>query len=111
MSCSIPTFVAICLSSPGDGPFSFRSTICTLIRRSLNQRSALRVSAHFFVPKICTTAPFAPGPAPLDIVLHLSRTFGCGTLTRMAKTLAVMLLLGGVAAGALYAYWRQNPCL
>ena len=39
-------------SSPAESPFSFKSTSWILMERSLNQRSALRVSWHFLVPKI-----------------------------------------------------------
>src|SRR6185312_14778987 len=52
-------------SSPGAIPFCARSTTCKVTRRSLNQRSALRVSAHFLVPKSSTITQAAyPQPAP-----------------------------------------------
>src|SRR6185312_6195751 len=55
MSASMPpTRAATLRSSPAAIPFCARSTTCKVTRRSLNQRSALRVSAHFLVPKSCT---------------------------------------------------------
>jgi len=47
-----PTWRRPLRSSPGERPFSVSSTLWTFIPRSLNQRSAFRVSAHFFLPKI-----------------------------------------------------------
>src|SRR3954470_6187119 len=58
-----PTAAAILRSSPGEGAFWARSIRWKEIRRSLNQRSALRVSEHLLVPKICRLAGGMSGPA------------------------------------------------
>src|SRR3954471_22526854 len=64
MRCSTPpTATAILRSSPGEGAFWARSIRWKDIPRSLNQRSALRVSGHFLVPKICRLAGGMSGPA------------------------------------------------
>src|SRR5688572_17211086 len=42
-------------SSPRDAARSLKSTKCVLTRRSEKKRSALRVSASFLTPKICTS--------------------------------------------------------
>src|SRR6187549_2962316 len=61
MSASMPpTRAATLRSSPGESPFSARSTLWIFMPRSLNQRSAFRVSLHFFVPKIWMIAPLTP---------------------------------------------------
>ena len=52
---SAPNFCSKRFSSPGDIARSFRSTKCTVTRRSLKKRSAFCESLHFFVPKIWTS--------------------------------------------------------
>lgn len=56
-----PTRTATLFTSPGERPFSVSSMLCTRIPRSLNQRSAFRVSAHFFLPKIWTMTSLTKG--------------------------------------------------
>src|SRR5438270_655528 len=51
MSAATPYFCAKRRSSPTAAARSFKSTKCTLMRRSAKKRSAARVSALFFTPK------------------------------------------------------------
>jgi hypothetical protein len=51
----MPNFCAKRRSSPTDAAFSFKSTKCTLMRRSAKNRSAARVSELLRVPKTCTS--------------------------------------------------------
>src|SRR5450432_4654029 len=116
MSASMPpTRAATLRSSPAAIPFCARSTTCSLMPRSLKYRSALRVSAHFLVPKSWT---FTPGRLrPRGNRRHQKVDLGPRAVTPCARSrdaLAAELLderravqaeqLGGavlVAAGAL----------